>query len=487
MLLRISVGPWRATLLAAVGLAGCAGAVASNETADSGSGGGSGTGGAPGFQCTGGQPVALPGGFVRCGNGFVHRPSTSDCPSSLDTWNPVFTGHDGGAQYVECITNADCQDGPNGYCVPTTGFAIGGMPGVNISRCEYGCIRDADCAQVEVCRCGDPIGQCVTATCTVDADCPDGACIELSHLETTGCGYGPTYSLGCWRADMTCATAADCSGGNAACNEGLCANVPVCGRPFLVLGASCRAEAEGRSDWVLCAPPDGLVTLDRSTREALAAHWTEMGLMEHASVAAFARFAFDLMALGAPADLLEATQEALGDEIRHARLCFGLASAYGERSIGPGPLAVRHALAEQTPAAIVSTAFLEACVGETCAAIEAAEAASRATDPRVAAVLHQIAADETRHAELGFRFVKWALDALGPEVRAAVEQAMTRAATRGEPLHGRKGREAPERDLMAGHGLLPVALRVAVREAALREVVLPCARALLHGDQASAA
>jgi hypothetical protein len=49
--------------------------------------------------------------------------------------------------------------------------------------------------------------------------------------------------------------------------------------------------------------------------------------MEHASVAAFARFTLDLLALGAPADLVQSAQQALGDEIAHAELCFGLAGA----------------------------------------------------------------------------------------------------------------------------------------------------------------
>jgi hypothetical protein len=286
---------------------------------------------------------------------------------------------------------------------------------------------------------------------------------------------------------MSCVTSGDCSGGSVACNGGYCENIPICGRPFLVNGVACRAEPVHGSDWSTHSPGGEIAALEPSVREVLAAHWTDMGLMEHASVAAFARFALELMALGAPPALLEATQASMGDEIRHARLCFGMARAYGGRSIGPGPLPVHGALGSQTAAAIVSTAFLEACVGETCAAIEAAEAAERATEPAVAAVLRRIAADETRHAELGFRFLRWALETFGADVRTAVEEALARAAApRGREPDGETPR-APERDVLIGHGLLPAELRRAVREAALRDVALPCARALLDAEQRAAA
>ena len=60
--------------------------------------------------------------------------------------------------------------------------------------------------------------------------------------------------------------------------------------------------------------------------------------MEHASIAAFARFSLELLAFGAPPDLVEQAQAAMADETRHAKLCFALAGAYAERPIGPGAL-----------------------------------------------------------------------------------------------------------------------------------------------------
>src|SRR5262249_6350017 len=63
-------------------------------------------------------------------------------------------------------------------------------------------------------------------------------------------------------------------------------------------------------------------------RASLAEAWTASALFEHASVASFSRVSLELMAAGAPADLVELAHLAALDEIRHARLCFALAAAY---------------------------------------------------------------------------------------------------------------------------------------------------------------
>ena len=195
------------------------------------------------------------------------------------------------------------------------------------------------------------------------------------------------------------------------------------GRPFFVEGHARTAACRPGGEWAAELAP-AIDDLSPAERDALAQAWSEDGLMEHASVASFARFALQLMAIGAPPDLLVDTQQAIRDEVEHARLCFGLASAYAGQPIGPGPLAVDGALAGQTDlvAAVVAT-VREGCIGETIAAVHAELAAARATDPAVRAVLEQIAEDEARHAELAWRFVAWALAEGGAEVRRAVAEA----------------------------------------------------------------
>jgi hypothetical protein len=66
--------------------------------------------------------------------------------------------------------------------------------------------------------------------------------------------------------------------------------------------------------------------------------------MEHASVAAFARFVLELLSAGAPLELVEGAGDAMRDELRHTQICFGLASAYAGAPIGPGPLDTTGAL-----------------------------------------------------------------------------------------------------------------------------------------------
>jgi hypothetical protein len=232
------------------------------------------------------------------------------------------------------------------------------------------------------------------------------------------------------------------------------------------------------SGWVAMRAP-GLDELDPRAREALAAHWARLGLMEHASVAAFARFALELLALGAPAALLVETQQALGDEIQHALLCFGLASAYAGQELGPSALSSVGALDARSPEAIVHTAILEACIGETMAAVEAEAALGAATDPEVRAVLSRIAADEARHAELGWRFLAWTLSAASGMDRERILRTLFACieAACEVSTSAHQDAEAPDAALLA-HGLLGASASAAARRLALQEIVLPCARAL---------
>jgi hypothetical protein len=148
-----------------------------------------------------------------------------------------------------------------------------------------------------------------------------------------------------------------------------------------------------------------------------------MGQMEHASIAAFARFSLQLLSLGAPPDLVEASTRALADETAHTKLCFELASAYAGRALGPGKLDVENSLAVTSLLDVVELVIAEGCFGETVAALEAREAADAAADPVVRAAYTQIARDEERHAELAFRFIRWALE----QDRAAVSERVTAA------------------------------------------------------------
>ncbi|HEY6080394.1 MAG TPA: ferritin-like domain-containing protein, partial [Polyangiaceae bacterium] len=148
------------------------------------------------------------------------------------------------------------------------------------------------------------------------------------------------------------------------------------------------------------------------------------GRMEHASIAAFARFSLQLLSLGAPPELVDSCTQALADETAHTKLCFRIASAYAGRALGPGPLDIQRSLEQSSLAQIVELVIAEGCFGETSAALDALEAAQNASDPVIAASYARIATDEQRHAELAFRFVRWALERGDESVPDAVRSAV---------------------------------------------------------------
>ncbi|MCB9701319.1 MAG: ferritin-like domain-containing protein [Myxococcales bacterium] len=250
------------------------------------------------------------------------------------------------------------------------------------------------------------------------------------------------------------------------------------GRPLRVAGEARVAPLRPRGDWLGEPGEPASAALDRRTREALAAAWGEDGQMEHASVAAFARHILHLMALGAPAELVSAAQAALADEIGHARACFALASAYAGHPRGPGALPIDGALA-RTPTLVelaVDT-VVEGCVGETIAASIARLAAAGAGDPAARGVLAAIADDESRHAALAWRIVRWAIEVGGATVRGAVAEALAGAIAR--PPRARAALPGVEIAAWEAHGRLSEANEAAAIRGTLREVIEPCARALL--------
>jgi hypothetical protein len=230
----------------------------------------------------------------------------------------------------------------------------------------------------------------------------------------------------------------------------------------------------GAHGWSERALPD-LASLTPAERASLAAAWTADALLEHASVASFSRVSLALLAVGAPADLIELTHQAALDEIRHARLCFALATAYAGEDVAPGafPLGGSVPVATSLLELAVSTTR-EGCIGETVAAVLAAEQLARATDPAVRAALAQIADDEARHTQLAWRTVAWAIYSGGSEVRDAVEQALIEGISA-------MASAPPATDAVAleAHGRLDAATTAAVTRGALADVVGPCARALL--------
>jgi hypothetical protein len=157
--------------------------------------------------------------------------------------------------------------------------------------------------------------------------------------------------------------------------------------------------------------------------------WHLAARAEHASVPAFSRLSLQLIALGAPSELVEGAHRAALQEIDHARRCFALAQGYGGLPWDPGALpelADSLAAPSRRPdlVGLARGSLRDGCVGEGVASAMAQALAEGAEDPAVAETLQGIAVDEAEHAELSWAVVAWCLQVGGAPVRAAlVEEA----------------------------------------------------------------
>lgn len=254
-----------------------------------------------------------------------------------------------------------------------------------------------------------------------------------------------------------------------------------CGRPFVIDGTQRVAAIAFGDDWIGASAAAGgsATSLSSSARERLADEWLRDGLMEHASIASFARFTLELLSLGAPPELVRAAQEAGLDEVEHARLCFGLAARFGGRQRGPGELAVgSQSDAPRTLADAVVAAFREGCVGETIAALAARRQLEHATDPGVRAALERIADDEERHAALAWRFVGWGLEQSGAGLARALRRELV-ALESSLPAPQQDGEACV--DLSAYGRLTPAELAQAAVDT-VAHVIKPCLDALLDPE-----
>lgn len=138
------------------------------------------------------------------------------------------------------------------------------------------------------------------------------------------------------------------------------------------------------------------------------AYWRAQALLEHASVASFARASLELLAVGAPLDLVRRTHEAALDEIEHTKQCLAVARALDGKDIDIGPL---EPLAPRPGdrALVAERALHEAAIPERASADDARRRAALVGGDLRAMLLQQ-AEDEERHAQLALDVVAWARD-----------------------------------------------------------------------------
>ncbi len=258
-------------------------------------------------------------------------------------------------------------------------------------------------------------------------------------------------------------------------------SVSCCGRPFLVQGTPRVAPVRRGVDWLGPGAPTVHDTsaMDSFTAGALAGAWLADAQLEHASVAAFGRFMLQLLALGAPSSFVRDAACAAQDEVAHAEMCFALAARFAGQPQEPMPLNLSGALAARTLAEVAHEVVLEGWVGETVAAFIAGRQLEGATDPQVRRALERVFVDEARHSELGWRFVRWALDVGGEVVRVSVQRAFAAALEPSEqPPRPPLEESLANTSIWRAFGRLGEGELLQAMHAAKTQVIAPCARAL---------
>ena len=257
------------------------------------------------------------------------------------------------------------------------------------------------------------------------------------------------------------------------------------GRPFMVAGAARLAVAGNDSSWGSSLRPD-TDALDAATRAALADVWTKDGLAEHASIASFARFVLQCLAVGAPADIVEGAQRACADETEHARIAFGLASAYAGHGIGPGRLDIAGSLDKNLDAIDVACSVAsEGCIAELVSASIIAAASDVARDPVIKTVLARVAEQELAHGLLAWRYLAWAFATGDDRLRARVARIFDR--THEHVGFGAQTSLPADADQMRAHGYFGAEQRRRIATSVIENVIRPAARALFAGAESARA
>jgi hypothetical protein len=171
------------------------------------------------------------------------------------------------------------------------------------------------------------------------------------------------------------------------------------------------------------------IEVDESARAGLAAQWRENARTEHASVGAFAGLTMDLLALGAPPELLASAHRDGLDEIRHAQMCLALATAIDgvDQSPAPFPESRRARALPHTRvlalARLAVDSLVDGVLHEGVSARMLARLARVADLPRIRETLAALAADEGRHAAHAWRVVLWCAREGGEPIVLALQGA----------------------------------------------------------------
>ena len=185
------------------GQAGNGGVAGNGGTAgQAGDGGIAGDGGLSQYlSCT--MTADLGNGIIKCEEGILNRTTASSCEDKKANYvAPI------GCDTISC-------DGPLSFCANYETTA-GLPPDAPDFHCVTGCLVDSDCGDNQICQCGDPIGQCVDASCSANSDCKTDELCVANPAAHNGCFNDTSFQ--CMSAKAACTSNADCTNENEYCN-----------------------------------------------------------------------------------------------------------------------------------------------------------------------------------------------------------------------------------------------------------------------------
>jgi hypothetical protein len=192
--------------------------------------------------------------------------------------------------------------------------------------------------------------------------------------------------------------------------------------------------------------------LSEPERAQLAETWLRRAAAEYFAISRFSEFATELVAAMAPADVLSLGLRIGIDEVRHAELCARMAELYsGVKHVPPFGRPVPESSAPPERHGALANALI--CVTETHSAAVLAATRNATTDPTAHAVLSVMVADEVTHSQIGWSYLRHAIDAGGPSVIAAVAE-MVPAVLRGLIADIEERPDIPIPDAVRAHGVM---------------------------------
>jgi hypothetical protein len=169
--------------------------------------------------------------------------------------------------------------------------------------------------------------------------------------------------------------------------------------------------------------PAGLSTEAAASGNPLGDYYASIAHLEGAAVLAFEVMQRELKRFGAPRQLQFRAARARADEQRHHRLM----AAFARREGGVVPCVAAVAESERSLLAAALENAVEGCVREAWGALSAHYQAATAAEPAARQLWHDIATDESEHAELSFALHGWFMRQLTVEEQELVSSAMQRA------------------------------------------------------------